>query len=346
MSTVFSSWQKLLSMSPVVGTRISLDLGSSNTRIMVGDKLVYHQPSCLLWHPASETVADIGTKALQAVDKLPPAVQVLFPVRSGEITDTKVAELYLKSVLTKVLARPKAWPIIIGLRSMIGVPAGQTPVEKNILKTVLANVGLGSSTYFSKTQAINTVLLRQAHIRDHVCIIDIGGQTTEIGIFFGSECVASTTILIGGNTYTQEILAVLKEEAHCLIGWFTAEKIKHQYRGNLISTPASTKTEEYKTIVRGKDMLTGVPLTVSLSSSHLRKRFALVTEELQAEVKNFFGQIPPELLTATMEESVYFTGGGSLLSGVVELITHDLKCHFSLSKDPLEDVARGLSLSQ
>jgi len=93
-------------------------------------------------------------------------------------------------------------------------------------------------------------------------------------------------------------------------------------------------------------MLTGVPLTVSLSSSHLRKRFALVTEELQAEVKNFFGQIPPELLTATMEESVYFTGGGSLLSGVVELITHDLKCHFSLSKDPLEDVARGLSLSQ
>jgi len=169
MSTVFSSWQKLLSMSPVVGTRISLDLGSSNTRIMVGDKLVYHQPSCLLWHPASETVADIGTKALQAVDKLPPAVQVLFPVRSGEITDTKVAELYLKSVLTKVLARPKAWPIIIGLRSMIGVPAGQTPVEKNILKTVLANVGLGSSTYFSKTQAINTVLLRQAHIRDHVC---------------------------------------------------------------------------------------------------------------------------------------------------------------------------------
>ncbi len=346
MSTVFSSWHKLLSLSPIVGAKLSFDLGSTNTRVMMGGKVVYHQPSCLLWHQPSASVVDIGTKAVQSLDKLPPAVKVIFPIRSGVVTDTKITEQYLKAVLTKILAKPRSWPVIMGLRAAVGVPAGQTPVERNILKTVLSNVGLGQTQYLAKPEAIYAVLQRQANKPSHVCIIDVGSHTTEIGIFYAHECVASTTIPIGGENYTQEVLTVLKEEAHCFVGWMSAEKIKQQYRGNLVATATHPKGEEYKIVVRGKDMLTGVPLTVALSSVHLRSRFAQVTEELQAEIKTFFNQIPPELLTATIEESVYFTGGGSLLSGMVEFITLDLKCHFSLSKDPFEDVVKGLDLTQ
>ncbi len=336
-----SSWLRKFKLPVLTTQSLALDIGSFTTRVMVGKQLAYTQPTCLTIHQPTQSVIDIGSAAYATLGKVPVSVEGIFPVRYGVISRPLVGAAYLRALLKTLFADQNRWPIVFGLKVTLAVPASITPVEKNVWKETLQQVGVTQIRMIPKVIAIQRALAATGvHIR-YRCIVDIGAETTDIGLLSDSELIASTTIRMGGANYTQEVLSLLKDEYQCEIGPQTAEKVKHQYRPTG-ETKADSKPSDYKLTLRGKHVVTGVPTTVSVAGSLLRDRFKDVTHLLITEIQTFLAESPPEVLTSALEDGLYLTGGGSLLPGVVEMIGQELKTHFSLAKHPQEDVVRGL----
>jgi rod shape-determining protein MreB len=331
-----------LPVSLLFRPRINLDLGSRQTRVKIAGGDIVSVPTCLLYHPSSESVIEIGTKAWSSLDKLPPQVDVVFPFRKGVVAYPELAQQYLRAVLQEHRPRQNSGPIIAA-KVAAGVPSSITPVERHMLQSVFKAVGLGRVTLIPKTEAIYAGLFTANAAPDQVSILDIGSQVTEIGLFNQGKCVISTSFDFGGDSYTKAVIRLLRDEYQCVIGWITAESIKKQYRALTTSGTSTQKVNDYKIVVRGKGVLSGIPSTVSVSGSLIRDAFALITQELIDEIKTFTAQVPPELLTAALENGLYITGGGSQLLGVSEMVSQELKTHFTLSKTPEEDVIRGVT---
>jgi rod shape-determining protein MreB len=341
---VSSSWLRTLPLPVFISQSLYLDVGSFATRVMVGQQLVYNQPTCLTLHQPTQAVLAVGTAAYATLGRAPATVEEISPIRYGVVSRPALINLYLRAVLKKMYADQHRWPIIFGLKATLGVPASITPVEKNVWKETLQQLGITQIRMVPKVTAIQQAVHHSGTSARHRCIIDIGSQTTDIGLLSDSELIASTTIRIGGENYTQEVLALLRDEYQCEIGMQSAEKMKYQYRAaNEIK--AGAKPSDYKITLRGKHVVTGAPVTVSVASSLLAERFKEVTEMLITEIQAFLAQAPAEVLTSALEDGLYLTGGGSLLPGVVELIGQELKTHFSLAKHPQEEVVRGLVYS-
>ncbi len=319
-----------------------LDLGSASTRVIVDQKVVYNQPTCVTFHEASQTLLTIGSQALLSRDKLPKSVRLVRPIEYGTVTEPLVAELYLKAVVQEISDHLKVLPSILGLRGVLGVPALLTPVQNQMFQNVMKQAGFLGLKMVPKVEAIRAVLLKTSPTHAPLCLIDVGAQTTEVGLFFQDRLVHQTTIRVGGSTYTQEVLSVLRDEYECEIGWLTAEEVKSHFRN--VPAQSGEKTTDYKIAIRGKNLVTGSPLTVSVSSNLLQAHFNDVTQELIDELKFFLAQVPAELLTEALEAGLFVTGGGSLLPGVVEKIGDGLKSPFSLSAQPMMDVVKGLCL--
>lgn len=317
---------------------ICLDLGSSMTRVMVEKRLVYQQPTCFTWHHTSQSIISLGQTALLSYDKTPSSVELVFPVKHGQISHPARAQAYLKAVLAQALKVEKRLPIVLGIAGTVAIPAATTPVEKHILKETLSQVGVTRVALMTKAEAIQAFLAKSEKSSQHLCLIDIGAQTVEIGLFTQGNCLMSTTVLIGGDTYTQEVVSLLKDEYQAETGWMSAERLKHQFKVNV----TTGKGTDHKMTVRAKQTALGIPTTVSVSSGLLQERFHLINQSIVSELQLFLAQAPAELLTSALEQGLYITGGGSLLSGLVEDISQQLKTHFSLSKYPQEDVIRGL----
>lgn len=319
-----------------------LDIGSAFTRVMVDHKLVFNQPTCVAFHDSSQTLLNIGTQATLSRDKLPKGVRLVMPIGYGTITEPVVAELYFKAIVQEVSDHLKVLPSILGLKGVIGVPALLTPVENHMFRGVMKQAGFLGLKLVPKVEAIRLSLLKTSPSHAPLCLIDIGAQTTEVGLFFQNRLVHQTTIRVGGTDYTQELITLLRDEYECEIGWQTAEEVKFHFRQGM--SQAGEKSHDYKIAVRGKHLVTGTPLTVSVSSSLVQAHFNQLTQEMTDELKLFLAQVPAELLTEALEGGLYLTGGGSLLPGLVEKISDSLKSPFSLSTQPTLDVVKGLCL--
>jgi rod shape-determining protein MreB and related proteins len=336
------TWFRTFKVPVLMSQSLCFDVGSFTTRVMLGSQLVYNQPTCLTIHQPTQTVVEVGTAAYGTLGKVPAAVEVVFPIKYGVISRPALATLYLRSVLKKVFADEHRWPIIFGLKATLALPAAVTPVEKNIWKETLQQAGITQVRMVPRVVAIQRAIADSSTAMRYRCVIDIGAQTTDIGLLSNSELIASTTIQMGGENYTQEVISLLRDEYQCEIGIQTAEKMKFQYRLGGELKAGGTKASDYKITLRGKQVASGVPTTISVASSLLRERFTEVTRLLIAEIQTFLAQAPAEVLTAALEDGLYLTGGGSLLPGVVEMLGQELKTHYSLAKHPQEDVVKGL----
>lgn len=333
-----------LPTSPVFRPRINLDLGSQTTRLKLAGGDIVSLPTRLLYHPSTETVLEVGAKAWSSIDKLPPLVEVIAPIKKGVVAYPELAQQFLRAIIKEYTPGGQT-TVLIAPKTAVSVPSSLTPVERQVLTNVFQAAGLGKADFISQAEAIYAGLFTSKKAPDQVSILDIGSQVTEVGLFSQGKCVISTSLNFGGDDYTQALMHLLHDEYQCVVGWLTAENIKKQYRDLPTSSAHSPKVQDYKIVVRGKGVLTGIPTTVSISGSLIRDVFAHVTQELITEIKTFIAQVPPELLTSALENGLYITGGGSLLAGVPELVSQELKTHFTLSKSPEEDVIRGVTFA-
>jgi len=326
-------------LSSVVGvarSNVCFDLGSANTRVSFRGKIVYDQPSCATFHEETASIVQLGENAVVSSDRMPGVLSTIFPIRQGYITDLTKVKAYLSAVINQALQAAQQ-RVVVTLAGTCAVSASLSPVEKQMLTRVLKQAGVSDVKLVPKPVAIFQTLPQP--VSTYVCLICIGAQTTEIGLFVGGEARAMTTIYIGGDNFTQKIKELVRSECQGIVGWQSAQKLKHQQKG--LSFTAKSK-EEQTLGIRAKSLMTLNPTTVFLKKSSLQAAFIQVADELLGEISSFFAQQEPEVVTPALEQGIYITGGGSQLQGLVEYVGQQLKTEMVKSAKPADDVIKGL----
>lgn len=313
---------------------IGIDLGTANTLVYVrGKGIVINEPSIVAVNNKTGLVLAIGEEAKKMVGRTPGYIVVTKPLVSGVVSDFEVTEQMLKYFFDRVhqegisfLPRP---------RVVIGVPSGVTEVEKRAVEDAAYNAGAREVYLIEEPMAAAIGARLPVQEAAANVIIDIGGGSTEIAVISMGGVVASRSLRLAGDKFNEDIIRYLREERNLLIGEATAEDVKIRLGS------AYPLEEELSGEIRGRDMLSGLPKEITVTSEEIRKAMARSVRIILTEIKATIEETPPELIADLISRSVYLAGGGSLLRGIDQLISHEIKLPVKVVDDPLTAVARG-----
>jgi rod shape-determining protein MreB and related proteins len=308
---------------------LSLDFGSSQTRLIVDRKLVWNQPTLIAWHARLQSVVAIGHKAAALRGKAPAHIKLITPIQKGVIAELDYATYYLKAVLDQLRQQKKISPWIIA-NCRVALTANASPLEKDQMKQVLERAGFKVKKIMSQPEAV-VALPSFGKITQSHGVIDFGAQTVNMGIFIGQQLFKGVTInSIVGDTFTQTIINQVLTEYGLQIGWEVAQQIKHQLSVSAVMT------------VRGKDAQTQLVKVVRVEAKKFKTQFYELAVALLLELKEIIDELPPEVVIQLQEQGFYLTGGGSRLSDWQDLISKSWQMPAIVSSSPALDVVKGL----
>jgi rod shape-determining protein MreB len=320
---------------------VSIDLGSSFTKIAVQKRLVTCEPSCIVRHRESGEVIAVGTAAAQLVGKIPPSVECLWPIRHGKVANIPAAQAFLSQLFQNLplFSRTGTHPLLPSLLNIpvtLGYGGEATTVEQKALERVCQNLS-HSVQLFSRGKALWQTLSTQRPALQQAFIIDLGGMTTEFHLFSGGEAVRQKVVQLGGEDFTQAVVHTIRQEYHCEIGWLLADTIKKE-----LCRISADSAEEKKMTIRGRNILTSLPMTLTLNASSFDPSFSSLTEILFGEFKDFCQLCPTELLSSALDQGIFLTGGTALLSGLASFLNKRTQSECTVSESPFEDIVKGM----
>jgi rod shape-determining protein MreB and related proteins len=309
-----------------------LDVGSFHTRIYYHGRTIFLEPTCIAVHGTNREVIAIGKMAADLQGKTPQHVEVIWPVRSAQVIHSEVLQQFLQAALRKTGLLTKETLPFFRNNALVAVPSQTSEVQKDAWKKM-------SESISSKVEIISKIaaLTNNPHRRHHTFFIDIGAMTIEMGVVTQDNVVLSKTERIGGEDVTQFIIDVTRRKSHMEIGYLTAEEIKKE-----IVRVEPTDAKPRKMVVHGRDVLTGLPSTFSLSSEIFQTEIVQWAQRVEEEIRRFCLSTPPEILSQSLSQGVFLTGGGAQMGGLAEFLSRSLKTEMIVSSTPFEDVAKGL----
>lgn len=313
---------------------IAIDLGTANTLVHVrGKGIVINEPSWVTIDKRSRLPLAIGAEAKEMMGRTSGNVVVVRPVRDGVISEFDVTQVMLEYFIGKVheqsvvpLPRP---------RVVVGIPTGVTEVEKRaVYDAVMAS---GARQAMLIEEPIAAALGAGLPIRDvrGSMVVDIGGGTTEVAVLTLGGVVTSRSLRVAGTEMDQDIVQYLRNKYSLLIGEGIAEQIK--WRVGSAHPLLPEKTME----VRGRNLITGLPETVEISSVEIREALAGSVRVILDTVRDALDEVPPEIVSDLMDVGICLTGGGALLQGLGDHLSEELRLKVWVAEDPLTCVARG-----
>ena len=314
---------------------IGIDLGTANVLIYIkGQGVVLNEPSVVALDSETRKPLAVGTEARGMLGRTPGKVHAIKPLKDGVIADFDATEIMLNHFIREVngksmLSRP---------RILICCPSNITQVEKNAIKEAAERTG-ARKVYLQeepKVAAIGAGMDISAPSGNMV--IDIGGGTTDIAVLSLGDIVNSTSIKVAGNTFDNAIIKYMKDKYKLLIGDCTAEEIKLTI-GNVYPDNIKEKME-----VRGRDLVTGLPHTITLSSEEVSEALKDNAKLIVHTAKNVLEQTPPELAADIINKGIVLTGGGALIKGFDQLLATELKVPIIIADSPLTCVAEGTGI--
>lgn len=314
---------------------IGIDLGTANILIYVkGEGIVLSEPSVVAMDKDTGKVLAIGKKAHEMLGRTPGSVIAVKPLKDGVIADFDKTEIMLDYFIKKI----KGKTIFSKPRILICCPSNITQVEKNAIKEVAERTG-AKKVYVEeepKVAAIGAGL--SIDMPTGNMVIDIGGGTTDIAVLSLNGIVYSESIKLAGNTFDTDIIKYIKNKYKLLIGEVTAEQVKIK-----IGT-VSSKEKEKKMEVRGRDLLTGLPKTITVTSNEIKEAIKDSAEMIVHTAKLVLEKIEPELAADIIDKGIVLTGGGALLDGLDKLIEKEIKVPTKVAESPLTCVAEGTGI--
>ncbi len=314
---------------------IGIDLGTANILIYVkGEGIVLSEPSVVAMDKDTGKVLAIGKKAHEMLGRTPGSVIAVKPLKDGVIADFDKTEIMLDYFIKKI----KGKTIFSKPRILICCPSNITQVEKNAIKEVAERTG-AKKVYVEeepKVAAIGAGL--SIDMPTGNMVIDIGGGTTDIAVLSLNGIVYSESIKLAGNTFDTDIIKYIKNKYKLLIGEVTAEQVKIK-----IGT-VSSKEKEKKMEVRGRDLLTGLPKTITVTSNEIKEAIKDSTEMIVRTAKLVLEKIEPELAADIIDKGIVLTGGGALLDGLDKLIEKEIKVPTKVAESPLTCVVEGTGI--
>lgn len=319
---------------------IGIDLGTVNTLVLVmGKGIVIREPSVVAIHKKSKQVLAIGTEARRMIGRTPQAIEAVRPLRDGVISDFDTTEAMLKFFIQKVHRSPKdgilALPKIPRPRVVVGIPSGATEVERRAVQDAALSAGARSAFLIEEPMAASIGAGLPIEEPEGNLIIDIGGGTTEIAVISLGGMVINRSLRIAGDELDEDIVNYLRLRYGLLIGERTAEEIKVA-----IGSVMPLKDEK-ETVVRGRDLATGLPKSIKLSSTEIREAIAPTINQMISTIHEVLEETPPELLSDILERGMTLAGGGALLKGLDKRISDETKIPVWVADDPLTCVVRG-----
>lgn len=348
---------------------ISMDLGSSFTRVKIDHKIVFHDRTCIVFDEKTQEVVAIGQAAEVFQGRVPAGMKLVRPIRQGKVNDIMAAQLFLKAVLQKVNQPYGNLPLpFISQPLSVAVSANTSQVQKELFRHFFRD--LHAHAFFTpKATALFASVLTPAMKSGVWCCLDIGGSTSEVAIWSNGQVLVQQTLAVGGDHFTKQVLSVTKKKYQAEIGWLTAEQIKKNIlclTGKL-ATVVTTSEEESGTLVksrrlknkemvadtdtnigpgkltiRARSSVTDLPTTLVISAEPYMKPLEEVAQELVWLLKEAIQDLSPELLSSFLENGLLLTGGGSLLPGLANYIEQQLQATVIPSAHPREDIIRGL----
>jgi rod shape-determining protein MreB len=313
---------------------IGIDLGTANTLVGVrGKGIVINEPSFVAVEKKTRRPIEVGARAKEMWNKNPKDILVVRPLRDGVISDFEVTEAMLHHLISK--AHEQTWVPIPRPRVVVGIPSGVTEVEKRAVFEACINAGAREAYLIEEPVAAAIGAGLPVQETRGSMIVDIGGGTTEVAIFSLGGIVISRSIRVAGDEMDEDIVQHMRAKHNLLIGEPTAEKVKMEI-GSAYPLP-----QERTHIVPGRNLVTGLPARVEVSSIEIREAVSGSVDIIVDTVKDALDDTPPELVGDLMESGICLAGGGSLLKGLAERMTDELKIRAWVADDAMTCVARG-----
>jgi rod shape-determining protein MreB and related proteins len=319
-------------LSSVVGNDMAVDLGTANTVVYVrGKGVVLDEPSVVAVNTKDSRPLAVGTEAKRMVGRTPAHIQAIRPLKDGVIADFDICEKMLRYFIERVHHRRWAKP-----RMVICVPSGITGVEQRAVQEAAEFAGARKPAYIIEepmAAAIGAGL--PVHEPSGNMVVDIGGGTTEVAVISLGGIVASESIRVAGDEIDEALMSFCKKEYSLALGERTAEDIKTQLAS------AWPLKEELYAEVRGRDLVTGLPKTIVVSTGELREAIEEPVQAICDAIKYTLDRTPPELAADMMEKGIVITGGGSLLHGLDVRLAVETGMPVRRAKNPLYTVVLG-----
>jgi rod shape-determining protein MreB len=312
---------------------LGIDLGTANTLVYVrGKGIVISEPSVVAVDKKTRRVLAVGVEAKAMVGKTPESIVAVRPLKDGVIADFDTVEVMLHYFIRKVHAQQLLTP---HPRVVIGIPSGVTEVEKRAAKD--AALSAGAREAYTIEEPMAAAIGAGLPINEPVgsMIVDIGGGTTEVAVISLGGIVVNRSIRVAGDEIDEAIVQWARRDHNLIIGERTAENAK------IAAGSAFPLEEERRVVLRGRDVLTGLPKAVEVSSVEIREAIAGPVNQIIEAVRSCVEETPPELLADIMERGIVLAGGGALLMGLDKRLQAELRIPVYLADDPLTCVARG-----
>ena len=315
---------------------IGIDLGTANTLVYVkGRGIVINEPSIVAMNTKTGQVVAVGAQAKEMLGRTPAHIQAVQPVVDGVISDFEVTSEMLAYLIGKAQAGHTK---LLGPRVVVGVPSGITSVEVRAVRDAARAAGAREVHIIEEPLAAAIGIELPVHEPRGNMIVDIGGGTTDIGVIALGGLVNSRNVRIAGDKFNTDIVGHVRNEFKMLIGDKSAEETKIA----IASIAPGRMTLEY--LVRGRDLVTGLPREMSVTDHDVRNAIGHSIEELVESIKEVLETTQPEIVSDVMQRGIYLAGGGALIRGLPEFLTGALGVAVIVAPDPLTAVVRGTSV--
>lgn len=315
-----------------IGRDMAVDLGTANTLVYVrGRGIVLNEPSVVAINTNTGGILAVGVEAKRMIGRTPGNIVAIRPLKDGVIADFDTTERMLRYFIQKVHRRSRmAKP-----RLVVCVPSGITGVEQRAVKDAGYAAGARKVYIIEEPMAAAIGAGLPVHEPTGNMVVDIGGGTSEVAVISLGGIVTAQSIRIGGDELDNAIIQYVKKEYSLMLGERTAEEIKMAI-GSAFPIPGEPQAE-----IRGRDLVSGLPKTIVVTSEEIRKAIEEPVNQIVDAVKSTLDKCPPELSGDIMDRGIVLTGGGALLRGLDERLRHETGMPILIADDPLDSVALG-----
>ena len=311
---------------------IGIDLGTANTLVYVKDRgIVLREPSVVAIQQGSSRVLAVGEEAKRMLGRTPGNIVAIRPMKAGVIADFEVTEAMLRYFIRK--AHNRKW--VVRPRIIISVPSGITEVEKRAVKDSATHAGAREVYLIEEPMAAAIGVGLPVQEPAGNMIVDMGGGTTEVAIISLAGIVLSRSVRVGGDEMDEAIVQYLKRVYNLMIGERTAEEIK------ITIGSAYPLGEEMSMEVKGRDLVAGLPKTLTITSEEIREALQEPVSAIVEAIRITLERCPPELSSDLVDRGIVLAGGTSQLRGMDKLLAEQTGLPVHVAEDPLSAVAEG-----
>ena len=316
---------------------IGIDLGTANTLVHVrGKGIVLNEPSWVAIDKKSRKTLAVGSLAKEMAGRTPANVQVIRPLRDGVIAEFEITQ----SILNYLIGRAHQQTIapVPRPRVVIGIPSGATEVEKRAVYDASMSAGARETFLIEEPRAAALGAGLPIGEIGGTMVVDMGGGTTEVAVMSMGQVVVSRSLRVAGDEFDTDIVQYVRNKYNLLIGERLAEQVK-------IAIGSAYPMQSEKTFsVRGRNLITGLPETLELSSIEIREAISGSLQVIIDTIKDAVDEVPPEMLGDLLDSGICLCGGSSQLVNLTEKLNDELKIRVWMSEDPMTCVARGAGL--